>query len=147
MNTQTHTHLLSTQLFPWSLRESVDQQCAPYLNNRHGSLCLLITALDLSEWRTIMFRHCVENLALTRYSSQYLHVFHAFWVQMTPSQCSEIPLENILGVIMHIFVRNSFETSIGLNGYVCECVHAYMWACVYMRKLESLLQWAMWSDV
>lgn len=133
------THLLSMLTFAWNLRESVDQQGALNLNNRHGSLCLLITALDLSEWRTIMFRHCAENLALTRHSSQHLYVFHASWVQMTLSQCSEIPLENILGFIMHIFVRNSFDTSVGLNGYACVwvCTCEHVCACASLSHCCS----------
>lgn len=55
---------------------------------------------------------------------------------MTLSQCSEIPLENILGFIMHIFVRNSFDTSIGLNGYVC--VSVYMRTCERVCACASL---------
>ncbi len=68
MNTHTHTHTHHTDYADSYLQPegvSQSQSGPPHRNSLYGSPRLLITALDLSRWRTILFRHCMGNLTST----------------------------------------------------------------------------------
>ena len=108
----------------------------PHRNSRHSSPRLLITTLDLSRWRTILFRHCTGNLAPA--PQTYLTFAYRFLPpEFTPLYLSALksPRTIYAGSLCifrcgNLFLRDLYSL-IGFN-YVCVCV------CVHLASNEPM---------
>lgn len=144
-HTRTCTWYSDSYLQPEGVTQS--QRSPPHRNSRHGSPRLLITALDLSRWRTILFRHCMGNLA----SIPQLHLTFAFVSFLLSSNLSislhvKSPRRIYVASLFifgcgKLFLRD-FYTLISFNYvrfFVCVCV--CVCSCVCHIKWTSVCDW------